>query len=109
MPFVPLEPEEEKYTPCTHREHNPPAHMVIRKPMKWVCPGCGASVILLPPDVRWHAPKADHIEGKRDNLYLLFDGNVELGRVLCPNKDAAEREGANRFPMHIISEVRRWN
>lgn len=55
MPFVPLNPEEQKATapPCSHPEHNPPSHMVITAPMKWVCPGCGASVILQPTSVTW--------------------------------------------------------
>ena len=50
MPFVPLDPEEQRRfkPPCTSREHNPPGMMVITHPMKWVCPECGASVILTP-------------------------------------------------------------
>lgn len=50
MPFVPLTPEEQRQwePPCTDREHSPPNMMVITHPMKWVCPSCGASVILYP-------------------------------------------------------------
>jgi hypothetical protein len=53
MPFVPLTPDEERKfkPPCQHREHNPPSHMVIRKTMKWQCPGCGQTVIIRPPNV----------------------------------------------------------
>lgn len=50
MPFEPLTPEEQKGfpTPCVSREHYPPTHMVIREPMKWVCPNCGMATILSP-------------------------------------------------------------
>lgn len=49
MPFVPIKPDEiKKYNICTSKEHNPPSHMVIYKPMKWVCPLCGHSTILYP-------------------------------------------------------------
>jgi len=50
MPFVPFSPEDKKQfpKPCTHREHEPPGHMVIRKVVKWKCPGCGREVIIRP-------------------------------------------------------------
>jgi hypothetical protein len=50
MPFEPLTPDEEKEfaPPCRSREHDPPSHMVITRPMKWVCPSCGMSVVLRP-------------------------------------------------------------
>lgn len=55
MPFEPLTPKEQEQfkPPCNHPEHNPPTHMVIREPMKWVCPGCGAKIIVTSPIVRW--------------------------------------------------------
>jgi len=50
MPFVPLNEEEKKWykPPCTSFQHNPPSHIVITEPMKWVCPACGHSVIVRP-------------------------------------------------------------
>lgn len=45
--FVPIE-NEEQWKVCTSREHNPPNNMVISRPMKWVCPACGASVMIIP-------------------------------------------------------------
>lgn len=62
MPFVPLTPEEkEQFKPaCTHPEHRPPSHMVIHEVMKWVCPACGASVILRPPTLRWSDARFDN-------------------------------------------------
>lgn len=54
MPFVPLTPEEKAewiIRICRCKEHNPPSHMVIREVMKWVCPECGRSVILHPPQI----------------------------------------------------------
>lgn len=53
MPFVPLTPEEKKTCPkpCTHPEHNPPGHIVIRKAVRYVCPACGKSVIIRPKDI----------------------------------------------------------
>ncbi len=54
MPFVPLDPKEKKQCkePCSHPEHNPPSHMVIKEPMKWVCPACGQSVIIRPLSIQ---------------------------------------------------------
>lgn len=54
MPFEPLTPEEarEYPEPCRSAEHDPPSHIVITHPIKWVCPSCGASMILRPPTVR---------------------------------------------------------
>jgi len=54
MPFVPLNPKEERQfqPPCEHPQHHPPGMMVITKPMKWVCPACGKSVIVFPPMMR---------------------------------------------------------
>ena len=48
--FVPLTPDEEKkFIPvCTSNEHNPPSYMVITRPCKWVCPACGATVLINP-------------------------------------------------------------
>jgi hypothetical protein len=58
MPFVPLTPDEEREFrgPCRHPQHDPPNHMVIHRPMKWVCPGCGHLVIIRPPVVTWRIP-----------------------------------------------------
>jgi hypothetical protein len=55
MPFKPLTPEEEKMPVPTrnHPEHNPPTHIVITYPMKWVCPGCGREVVIKPVIVNW--------------------------------------------------------
>lgn len=57
MPFEPLTPEEQALYPetCRHPEHDPPAHIVIRRSMKWVCPACGAAVIIQPPVLRFMA------------------------------------------------------
>lgn len=51
--FVPLTPEEQQHTkpPCRSRDHDPPNMMLITHPMKWVCPACGAAVILRPSEV----------------------------------------------------------
>jgi hypothetical protein len=49
MPFVPLDPKDKaKYTGCKDPQHNPPSHIVIREPVKWVCPSCGHSVVIYP-------------------------------------------------------------
>jgi len=62
MPFVPLTPEEEKqFKPsCQDSEHNPPTHMVIQYPMKWVCPSCGTSVMLLPSQISYGDSTREH-------------------------------------------------
>lgn len=53
MPFVPLNPAEQKKwpEPCRHPEHYPPTHIVITERMKWECPACHRSVILEPTRV----------------------------------------------------------
>lgn len=51
MPFVPLDPKEKEAwakEPCKSPEHNPPAHIVIKKPCKWVCPVCGKETYIYP-------------------------------------------------------------
>lgn len=50
MPFVPLTPEEKKSfaPPCSSDQHDPPAMLVIIRPMKWRCPVCGKEVMLFP-------------------------------------------------------------
>ena len=55
MPFEPLSDEEKKGypEPCRSPEHDPPTHIVITHRMKWVCPACGASMILDPTNVTW--------------------------------------------------------
>lgn len=61
MPFVPLTPEEQSKfkPPCQSREHNPPNMMVIDHVMKWVCPECGAAVIVQPNRVTLADLRAD--------------------------------------------------
>lgn len=71
MPFVPLTPEEqEQYKPpCADRDHNPPSHFVIRTTMKWRCPSCGKTQIIVPAcgfyrsrdggDTRWNVVLSD--------------------------------------------------
>lgn len=56
MPFEPLTPSEEKDLwpePCRSPEHDPPGMIVITKPCRWVCPACGASVMLFPSSPKW--------------------------------------------------------
>jgi predicted RNA-binding Zn-ribbon protein involved in translation (DUF1610 family) len=55
MPFIPLSPEEKEKTrsPCNHPEHNPPTHFLITQTVKWQCPACGRTLIIVPPIVRW--------------------------------------------------------
>lgn len=50
MPLAPLTPNEQKQfpEPCRDPQHDPPGMMVIVCVCKWVCPACGASVILRP-------------------------------------------------------------
>ena len=50
MSFVPLDPvkDGEVREPCRSPEHDPPTNIVIREPMKWVCPACGREVIIRP-------------------------------------------------------------
>jgi hypothetical protein len=51
MPFIPLSPEEKEKTrsPCNHPEHNPPTHFLITQTVKWQCPACGRTLIIVPP------------------------------------------------------------
>jgi hypothetical protein len=74
MPFVPLDPEDENFFPeqCFHPEHNPPGHMVITKPMKWVCPGCGSSTVVRPREV-YMAEKKSHGFKKEDQVSPVTD------------------------------------
>ena len=55
MPFEPLTPKEQFKPPCSHPQHNPPGMIVITKPMKWRCPGCGHTIIIRPSNVRMMA------------------------------------------------------
>lgn len=52
MSFEPLTPEEQKkygeFKMCTDPQHTPPSLIVIREPMKWVCPSCGAVSYIYP-------------------------------------------------------------
>lgn len=55
MPFVPLSPEEKEQfkPPCVDPQHSPGTMMmVVTSPMKWVCPSCGASIVIYPNTVR---------------------------------------------------------
>lgn len=59
MPFVPLTLEEKKWfhknrcnvITCRNPRHNPPAHIVVTHPLKYVCPHCNKSVMLLPDTI----------------------------------------------------------
>jgi hypothetical protein len=42
----------------------------------------------------------------RQFLYGVFDGLVELGRLVARNKDDADRQASAKFPFHI-AETRR--
>lgn len=44
-----------KPKPCTHREHEPPRHIVIKpgEALEHECPGCGKITILRPSMVTW--------------------------------------------------------
>lgn len=56
MPFEPITEYDMKKWElkiCKNPQHNPPGMIVITKPMKWVCPGCGESVILYPQATYW--------------------------------------------------------
>lgn len=57
MPFEPLdEPEKSWVKPiCRDPQHDPPNMIVITKSCKWVCPSCGASVVLQPSRAYWCA------------------------------------------------------
>lgn len=54
MPFVPA-----KET-CLHLEHEPPPHANNER-MKWVCPGCGESVVVESANLRV-IPFTDHYD-----------------------------------------------
>lgn len=34
---------------CTHPEHEPPRHIVVKKPFVHRCPGCGREIVITPP------------------------------------------------------------
>lgn len=54
MPFEPVdESESGAWEPCTSPEHDPPMMIVIRKPVWWVCPKCGARTLMRPNTIRW--------------------------------------------------------
>jgi hypothetical protein len=51
MPFIPFPKEQREAwyrNHCTHPEHDPPQHMVIKKTCIWVCPACGRQVTIYP-------------------------------------------------------------
>ena len=55
MRFEPLTPKGQRQgkPPCDHPEHNPPGSVVLEQPARWVCPGCGRSVLVRPSGLRW--------------------------------------------------------
>ncbi len=60
MPFVPLTPDEKKqWAVCTDPQHKPPNVLLVTEPMKWVCPACGASVIVRPAPATLNVPTPD--------------------------------------------------
>lgn len=96
MPFIPLTPDEEKQYKelyCTHPEHNPPSHMVIRKTMKYQCPGCKRTMIIHPNKYylhhrppydfprAWFKTEEYKINNKRDWKDYIVGKEKELDHV----------------------------
>lgn len=92
MPFVPLDPEESWVKePCRSREHDPPSHMVIMEPMKWVCPSCGVSVILRPTTVTCSADEEATVQPhpkrlSEEMLRLLRNAPKLVNEWVLPRK-----------------------
>jgi hypothetical protein len=43
-----------RHQTCFHPEHNPPGHIVLKPGLyEYTCPGCGRSVMIRIPEIRW--------------------------------------------------------
>lgn len=99
MPFVPLDPKEkdEFKEPCRSPEHDPPSHMVITRPMKWVCPACKCSVIIRPDVVRCTVPPMGAKWGT-EVITQIPEQELNVG-VKCKGPDLFEdAESIHHFP-----------
>ena len=103
MPFEPLTPEEARQfpEPCRSPEHDPPNHMIITHPIKWVCPSCGASMILRPPSVSMVANFGERVTNvlpachpvQRSQSLRDFDAMNNNGCSICRDPNCTDPGG----------------